>query len=224
LKKALAFLLIFSIAYAQSSFGFAKDLLTQFSPVLKSIGVIPDFGICEGEVTSCDYFRGYLVVFLAFFMLLDVVVGINTYLSLLLSFAITGWLFNRVPEIFSVEASGILFRYSFAVMLAYVLFEYLFSFFWGISKRTRDMLVLSTSLMAVFLFDISNLWKVVEGFITGMSTGGFIGFLLFLFLMRIFNAYFSLMRTRAVMELRTKALSAKARQEAMGTGKKLGGK
>ena len=214
--------MIFSVVFAQDFEKGLNQTLNQVVSLIKTLGILPNFKeYCEGDVLDCDYFRGYLIIMTGFFMLMDVVASLNPYISFAFAFFVSGWLFNQVPELFSIQNSSIIFRYSFAVMLTYVLFEYIFSFFWGVSKRTREMLVLSTSLIAVFFLDISRLWKTIESFIGSVNTIGFIIFILFLLSMRFFNTYFTLMRVRGALNLRYKAIYTRTAEIAKRAGREM---
>ncbi len=181
-------LLLFSSVYAQGSDGLVYSLgniTKEISGAMTEYGLVPDLQGFESDQT-----RAYFIILVMLWLVLSVTLGLGDFLSALLAYLLSSLAFNNFASLFQPSVASGLFEYVFSTLFIFVWTEYLFSFAWSFSKSTRLFLAASVSSIAVSTMSITNIFRVIGGWIEWIFTGvGLAVFIVFMIGMRLFVLY-----------------------------------
>ena len=211
----LAFVLCFMLvsAAAQDFLGFnASEIVGFVSSGLKNVGLIPDLQSFASEST-----KAFFIILILMWIVFNIAAGLPDIPSAVFAFFASSWLYNKVPLLFEMSTAQGLFQYLFSALFIFVWVDYILRYVWAVSRTTKLFLDASITMIAVMFLDFTNIFDLIQGWITTMLTGvGFVMFLFFLLGLRVFNTYFSLMNLKSSRDLRKvgRKAAGEARKEA----------
>ncbi|MBR9689447.1 MAG: hypothetical protein GOV01_00935 [Candidatus Altiarchaeota archaeon] len=187
---------------------------------LKGIGLVPDLKrTCEDpdncNVVELDETKNFFIILIMLWLIFNIAIGLADMPSAIFAFFATSFAFNHFPSLFvtgvTMGAAAIgdvpesigLFKYVFSALFVFVWVDYIMKYFWAISRTTKLFLNASITLIALFFMDVTNLFTMIEGWLSIFVTGiGFILFIAFMFAMKFFNTFFNIMNVKASRNIR----------------------
>ena len=208
MRTLLAFVVVFSMlcsTYAQAEdsliiMGFdVKEILGQITTGLKGVGLVPDLQGFDDAST-----KAFFIILILMWMVFSIAIGLDDLPAAIFSFFITSVLFNKLPALFVTDTTIGLFIHAFSALFIFIWVDYILHYMWGISSTTKLFLDASITMVAVMFLNFTNVFTIIEGWITLMlSWVGFFMFILFMLGMRVFNTYFSLMNIKSAKDIRS---------------------
>jgi hypothetical protein len=204
MKTKCLFLLfmVFSMAFAQAP---AQDVESMVQPLISSItgalgtiGLLPRFDVCGEGVEKCNLLgspqvRAFFIILIMLWMVLNVVLEMRPLLSAIFSFGLSSLMFTHLPSLFSIDVMG-LFGFVFSGLFIFIWMDYILRFLWGFSSTTKLLLNISVTMIGMIFMSVLSIFEMISFWLSNIVSGwGIIFFFIFMFAMRIVNAYVGLL-------------------------------
>ena len=175
-----------------------SDFIEPLAENLHKFGIIPRLDSFTSESS-----RAFFIILILMWLVFSVAIGLGDLPSAVFSFFLSSWLYNNIPSLFVPSSAQGLFSYVFSALFIFIWVDYIFKYLWSVSRTTKLFLEASITMIAVMFMEFSNIYAMIADWIgIVLSVFGFIAFILFLTVMKVFNAYFSLMNIRAADDTR----------------------
>ncbi|MBR9681953.1 MAG: hypothetical protein GOV00_04110 [Candidatus Altiarchaeota archaeon] len=165
---------------------------------LNSSNMLPDLNAEENE----PQFLAFIMFAIMVWMILDIFFGATTMVKFIFTFAISTFFFNRVNALFTQVIIEQIFILVFSAMFIFIFTDFLLGFAWSFSAKTKHLLNLAVTAIAVVSLNFTQVYSQISDYITALSWGGFILFIIFMVVMRLFNTFFSIMRMKPARDIR----------------------
>ena len=207
LKTILVLFLAFSGVFAQTKKegdflteapSFIAKPLDTIIKMLDQYHLLPDLDI-ENDPSGV---KAFFMFGLMVWMVLDIYFQMSTIINIFVTFAITSFFFNVVNYMFAPETVQQIFTLVFSALFIYVFTDFILKYVFGLTQKTKLLLKLSVTAIAVAGMSFTDVYRKIAGYVTGASTLGYIIFFAFLIVMRFFNMFFSMMRLSTAKDFR----------------------
>jgi len=194
----------------QSAIALVQGPLERIMRFLNSSNMLPQFDI----ENNAGQFQAFIMFAILVWMVLDIFFGAKSLVNFIFTFAISVFFFNRLNALFTPAVVEQIFTLVFSALFVFIFTDFLMGFAWGFSRKTRSLLNLAVTAVAVTVLNFTHIYDQVAAYITTLSWGGFAVFIGFMILMRVFNTFFSMMRMKPAIALRSKGAATTGHKKA----------